>query len=59
MSLYFALLTVENNKNKKSIKFQGDLLIFCDFIRIFVFTTQPSIDNYPEATQTIQKLDMA
>ena len=32
MSLYFALLTVENNKNKKSVKFQGDILNFGDFI---------------------------
>ena len=39
MSLYFALLTVENNKNKKFIKFQGDMLNFCDFIQVFVFTT--------------------
>ena len=39
MSLYFAMLTVENNKNKKSIKFQGDMLNFCDFIRVYVFTT--------------------
>ena len=39
MSLYFALLTVENNKNKKSVKFQGDMLNFCDFIQVFVFTT--------------------
>ena len=38
MSLYFALLTVENNKNKRSVKFQGDMLIFCDFIQVFVFT---------------------
>ena len=39
MSLYFALLTVENNKNKKSVKFQGDMLNYCDFIQVFVFTT--------------------
>ena len=38
MSLYFALQTVENNKNKKSVKFQGDMLNFCDFIQVFVFT---------------------
>ena len=38
MSLYFALQTVENNKNKKSVKFQGDVLNFCDFIQVFVFT---------------------
>ena len=30
---------MENNKNKKSVKFQGDMLIFCDFIQVFVFTT--------------------
>ena len=39
MSLYFALQTVKNNKNKKSVKFQGDTLIFCDFIKVFVFNT--------------------
>ena len=38
MSPYFALYTVENNKNKKSVKFQGDMLNFCDFIQVFVFT---------------------
>ena len=38
MSPYFALYTVENNKNKKSVKFQGDMLKFCDFIQVFVFT---------------------
>ena len=30
---------MENNKNKKSVKFQGDMLNFCDFIQVFVFTT--------------------
>ena len=39
MSLYFALETVENNKNKESLKFRGDMLIFCDFIQVLVFTT--------------------
>ena len=39
MSLYFALETVENNKNKKSVKFQGDMLNFYDFIQVYVFTT--------------------
>ena len=29
---------MENNKNKKSVKFQGDMLSFCDFIQVFVFT---------------------
>ena len=30
---------MENNKNKKSVKFEGDMLNFCDFIQVFVFTT--------------------
>ena len=29
---------MENNKNKKFVKFQGDMLNFCDFIQVFVFT---------------------
>ena len=29
---------MENTKNKKSVKFQGDMLNFCDFIQVFVFT---------------------
>ena len=29
---------MENNNNKKSVKFQGDTLNFCDFIQVFVFT---------------------
>ena len=29
---------MENNKNKKSVKFQGDILNFCDFIQVYVFT---------------------
>ena len=29
---------MENNKNKKSVKFKGDMLNFCDFIQVFVFT---------------------
>ena len=30
---------MENDKNKKSVKFQGDMLNFCDFTQVFVFTT--------------------
>ena len=30
---------MENNKNKKSVKFQGDMVNFYDFIQVFVFTT--------------------
>ena len=29
---------MENNKNKKSVKFQGDTLNFYDFIQVVVFT---------------------
>ena len=29
---------MENNKNKKSVKFSVDMLNFCDFIQVFVFT---------------------
>ena len=39
MFLYFALKTVKINKNKKSVKFQGDILNFYDFIQIFLFTS--------------------
>ena len=46
MSLYFALLTVENNKNKKYVKFQGDMLNFCDFIQVFVFTRNHHLKRY-------------
>ena len=34
MSLYFALETVENNENMKSVKFQEDLLIFVILFRL-------------------------
>ena len=30
---------MENNKNKKYVKFQEDMLNFYDFIQVFVFTT--------------------
>ena len=30
---------MENNKTKKSVKFHGDLLNYCDFIQVFVFTS--------------------
>ena len=30
---------MENNKNKKSVKFQEGMFNFCDFIQVFVFTT--------------------
>ena len=36
---------MENNKNKRSVKFQGDMLIFCDFIQVFVFTRNHHLKN--------------
>ena len=30
---------MENNKNKKSVKFQGVMLNLFDFIQVFIFTT--------------------
>ena len=36
---------MENNKNKKSVKFQGDMLNFCDFIQVFVFTTNHHLNS--------------
>ena len=45
MSLYFALSTVENNKNKKSVKFQGHMLNFCDFIQDYVFSTNHHLNR--------------
>ena len=36
---------MENNKNKKSVKFQGDMLNFCDFIQVFVFTRNHHLND--------------
>ena len=44
---------MENNKNKKSVKFQGDMLNFCDFIQVFVFTRNhhlKSVSSVPTAS---------
>ena len=30
---------MENNKSKMSVKFQGDMLNYCDFIQVFVFAS--------------------
>ena len=37
---------MENNKNKKSVKFQGDMLNFCDFIQVFVFTRNHHLNQH-------------
>ena len=39
---------MENNKNKKSVKFQGDVLNFYDFIQVFVFTRNHHL-NYQKS----------
>ena len=39
---------MENNKNKKSVKFQGDMLNFCDFIQVFIFTRNHHLKNSPK-----------
>ena len=36
---------MENNINKKSVKFQGDMLNFYDFIQVFVFTTNHHLNG--------------
>ena len=36
---------MENNKNKKSVKFQGDMLNFDDFIQVFVFPTNHHLNT--------------
>ena len=38
---------MENNKNKKSVKFQGDMLNFYDFIQVFVFITNHHLKIRP------------
>ena len=40
---------MENNKNKKSVKFQGDMLNFCDFIQVFVFTRNHHLNATSES----------
>ena len=36
---------MENNKIKKSVKFQGDTLNFYGFIQVFVFTTNHHLNE--------------
>ena len=42
---------MENNKNKKSVKCQGDMLNFYDFNQVFVFTTNHHLN--PLALRTV------
>ena len=48
---------MENNKNKKSVKFQGDMLNFCDFIQVSVFTRNHQLK--PIKKQVISKASEA
>ena len=45
---------MENDKNKKSVKFQGDMLNFYDFIQVFVFTTNHHLKD--RKTGTVHEL---
>ena len=47
---------MENNKNKKFVKFQGDMLKFCDFIQVFVFTRNHHLKNMYLHVPSYQKL---
>ena len=44
---------MENNKNKKSVKFQGDMLNFCDFIQVFVFTRNHHLNVRKQLTSLL------
>ena len=41
---------MEINKNKKSVKFQGDMLNFYDFIQVFVFTTNHHLNLFSKSS---------
>ena len=45
---------MENNKNKKSVKFQGDMLNFYDFIHVFVFTRNHHLNSVQYALESVQ-----
>ena len=49
---------MENNKNKKSVKFQGDMLNFCDFIQVFVFTRNHHLKRNSFASTFKSKLHL-
>ena len=38
VSLFCIVNCRKKNKKKKSVKYQGDMLNFCDFIQVYVFT---------------------
>ena len=47
---------MENNKNKKSVKFQGDMLNYCDFIQVFVFTSYHHLKQKCPLANSLPKL---
>ena len=47
---------MENNKNKKSVKFQGDMLIFYDFIQVFVFTTNHHLNLFQKWVSVFKRV---
>ena len=47
---------MENNKNKKSVKFQGDMLNFCDFIQVFVFTPNHHLNSGDFCSKWVQSI---
>ena len=49
---------MENNKNKKSVKFQGDMLNFCDFIQVFVFTPNHHLNIYYRRFLHVRKTEL-
>ena len=48
---------MENNKNKKSVKFQGDMLNFCDFIQVFVFTRNHHLNGLTKCNLTFSQIE--
>ena len=54
----FSLKAVENNENKKSVKFQGDLLTICDFVQVFVICQVFIIYSYDILFQMPQCLSL-
>ena len=45
---------MENNKNKKPVKFQGDMLNYCDFIQVFVFTSYHHLKDKQQIVKQIE-----
>ena len=47
---------MENNKNKKSVKFQGVILNFYDFIQVFVFTTNHHLKDRSDRVMVLDSV---